>query len=132
MKEVDTQGLSCLPFFFPSSPFRTALAVLTLCSFVLAVALVTTLLVVCLFKHTPLALVTPEVIIIILLLILTSSSSSCGVVFVRVRASTGFALCCVWLFAFVDWSAAAWGFINPHIHPQHRDFYSKKKHFWAR
>ena len=115
MKEVDTQGLSCLPFFFPSSPFRTALAVLTLCSFVLAVALVTTLLVVCLFKHTPLALVTPEVIIIILLLILTSSSSSCGVVFVRVRASTGFALCCVWLFAFVDWSAAAWGFIiNTH------------------
>ena len=72
------------PFFFPSvSPYRTALAVLTLCSFVLAVALVTTLLVVCLFKHTPLALVTPEVIIILLLLILTSSSSSCGV---RARA----------------------------------------------
>ena len=117
------------PFFFPSvSPYRTALAVLTLCSFVLAVALVTTLLVVCLLQHTPLALVTPEVIIIIIILILTSSS--CGV---RARACVHWLCsCCVWLFAFVDWSAAAWGFINTHIHPQHRDFYSKKKHFLAR
>ena len=121
MKEVDTQGLSCLPF--PLLPLRSellVLAVLTLCSFVLAVALVTTtLLVVCLFKHTvPLALVTPEVIIIIILIL-----TSCGV---RARAcSTGFALCsvCVAL-CLLRLDRSSLGNHKPTHSPTHRDFYS--------
>jgi len=56
---------------------------------VLAVALVTTLLVVCLLQHTPLALVTPEVIIIIILIL-----TSCGVR-VRVRAPLALLVLCV-------------------------------------
>ena len=122
MKEVDTQGLSCLPF--PLLPLRSellVLAVLTLCSFVLAVALVTTtLLVVCLFKHTPLALVTPEVIIIIILIL-----TSCGV---RARAcSTGFALCCVCVaLCLLRLDRSSLGNHKPTHSPTHRDFYSKR------